>query len=211
MLYLHFEKSNFLKEKIIQQAAELFLTLGFKSVTMDDIAQKMGISKKTIYKHFKNKTKLVEATTLHIFNIISDGINCICAQQKNPIEELFDVKDFVMKHLKNEKSSPQFQLKKYYPEIHRSLQIKQFEVMQDCVIENLNRGIEQGLFLKELNIAFIARIYFLGITGIKDEQLFPIENFPKKKLMNDYLMYHIRGIATPKGLKTLTKFISKQT
>ncbi len=200
-----------MKEKIIKKAAEMFLTLGFKSVTMDDIAQKMGISKKTIYKYFTNKTKLVEATTLYVFNIINDGINCICAQKKNPIEELFDVKDFVMKHLKNESSSPQFQLKKYYPEIHQTLQIKQFEVMQDCVKENLRRGIKQGYFIEDLNIEFISRIYFLGITGIKDEQLFPLEKFPKKQLMDDYLAYHIRGIVTPKGMKKLTEFIQKQS
>ncbi len=197
-----------MKNKIIIQASELFLSLGFKSVTMDDIAQNMGISKKTIYKYFETKTKLVEATTFHIFTIISDGINCICEQQKNPIEELFDVKDFVMKNLKNESSSPLFQLKKYYPEIYHTLQLKQFEVMQDCVKENLNRGIKQGLYLKDLNIEFISRIYFLGITGIKDENVFPAELFSKKQLMDAYLSYHIRGIVTQKGVSILTKFIT---
>ena len=53
-----------MREKIIHNASELFITYGFKSVTMDDIANKLGISKKTIYQHFENKTKLVEATTL---------------------------------------------------------------------------------------------------------------------------------------------------
>lgn len=197
-----------MKENIIHIAGELFLTFGFKSVTMDDIAGKMGISKKTIYKHFKTKTKLVEATTLHVFTIISEGIDCICALDKNPIEELFDIKTFVMKHLKNDSSSPQYQLKKYYPEIFITLQFKQFEVMQDCVKDNLQRGINQGLYLSNLNIEFISRIYFLGITGIKDEDLFPIEIFTKTKLMEDFLNYHIRGIATTKGLKTLSSFIN---
>ena len=75
-----------MREKILSKAADLFLSYGFKSVTMDDIASAMGISKKTIYQHFENKTKLVEATTLNIFEIISQGIDCICAIEKNPIE-----------------------------------------------------------------------------------------------------------------------------
>ena len=59
-----------MKTKIIKRATELFLTLGFKSVTMDDIANELGISKKTIYVHFKNKTKLVEEVTFNLFNLI---------------------------------------------------------------------------------------------------------------------------------------------
>ena len=122
-----------MKNSILKKSGELFLTYGFKSVTMDDIANKMGISKKTIYQHFKNKNCLVKETTLALFKIISEGINCICALEKNPIEELFNIKKFVLEHLKNEKSSPQFQLQKYYPKVFKSLKEKQFEVMQGCV------------------------------------------------------------------------------
>ena len=92
-----------MREKIIHNASELFITYGFKSVTMDDIANNLGISKKTIYLHFENKTKLVEAATLAMFELISCGIDGICQLEKNPIEEIYDIKRFVMDHLKNEK------------------------------------------------------------------------------------------------------------
>jgi len=118
-----------MREKIIHKSGELFLTLGFKSVTMDDIANALGISKKTIYQHFDNKTKLIEATTTNMFENICGGIYCICEASHNPIEELYDIKMYVMNYLKNEKTSPQFQLKKYYPQIFQSLQMKQFEKM----------------------------------------------------------------------------------
>ena len=199
-----------MKEKIIQHASELFLTLGFKSVTMDDIAREIGISKKTIYKYFSNKTKLVKATTLFTFNEINLGINQICALKKNPIVELFDIKEFVMNLLKDEASSPVFQLKKYYPEVYNSLQIKQIEVMQDCVKENLSRGMKLGLYLEDLDVEFISRIYFSGITSIKDDQLFPVMLFPKKHLITKYLIYHLRAITTPKGLKYVEQFIKTE-
>ncbi|WP_339756898.1 TetR/AcrR family transcriptional regulator [uncultured Winogradskyella sp.] len=174
---------------------------------MDDIAREMGISKKTIYVHFPNKTKLVEATTLHMFETISQGIDCICALKKNPIEEIFDIKEFVMDHLKNEKSSPQYQLQKYYRKIFATLKSKQFEVMQSCVTENLNRGLELGLFRDNINIEFISKIYFSGMMVIKDRAFFPLKNFSMQTLMNNYLEYHLRGICTPKGLETLTGLI----
>jgi len=197
------------KEKILHKAEELFLTFGFKSVTMDDIANQMGISKKTIYAHFKNKTQLVKESTLNIFENISKGIDCICTLNKNPIEELFEIKSFIMKQLKGEKTSPQYQLSKYYPEIHNSLKKKQFELMQDCVTDNINKGITQELYRTNLNIEFVSRIYFIGVTGIKDEELFPTEIFPKQQLVENYLEYHLRGIVTKKGLSKLNQILIK--
>lgn len=194
-----------MKDNILLFAADLFITLGFKSVTMDDIANKMGISKKTIYLHFKNKTKLVEATTMYMFNLISYGIDCICALEKNPIEEIYDIKAFVMEHLKDEKSSPQYQLQKYYPSIFAALKKKQFDIMQNCVKENLNRGIKRKLYRATINIDFISRIYFNSILAIKDKDLFPLKQFSMNMLMEHYIEYHLRGICTQKGLNVLTQ------
>ncbi|MBQ0736234.1 TetR/AcrR family transcriptional regulator [Aquimarina celericrescens] len=198
-----------MKEKIVEKANDLFLNLGFKSVTMDDLASEMGISKKTIYTHFQNKTKLVEATTDHLFCSICSGIDDILAQNLDPIEELYAIKTFVMHHLKNEKTAPIHQLEKYYPKIHQGLKTKQFEVFQECVVDNLKRGIETGVFRKNIDIEFISRIYFIGTNGIKDKNMFPELMFPVGKLMDDYLEYHILGITTEKGRTILNNLIKE--
>lgn len=192
-----------MRDKIIEKSNELFLNLGFKSVTMDEIANALGVSKKTIYKYFKNKTDLVDAVTKHTFCVISEGIDKICALKENPIDELFDIKQFVMTHLKDEKSSPQYQLQKYYPKIYLSLKQKQFEVMQDCVVENLKYGIELGIYRDNIDVEFISRIYFSGLIGIKDKDMFPLKNYSMKTLMNYYYEYHLRGICTEKGIQQL--------
>ncbi len=197
-----------MREKIIQKATDLFITLGFKSVTMDDIANEMGISKKTIYAHFSNKTALVKEVTVTLFNIISRGIDCICEENKNPIEELYQIKRLVMIHLKDEKSSPQYQLQKYYPQIAEKLKELQYEKMSECTLENLKKGVTQGLYREDLNIDFISKIYFLGANGIKDDAMFPTGQFPKKILFEMYLEYHLRGIVTAKGLEILKTFIN---
>ncbi|MBT8254610.1 MAG: TetR/AcrR family transcriptional regulator [Flavobacteriaceae bacterium] len=194
-----------MREKIIVKSVDLFLTLGFKSVTMDDIAQNLGCSKKTIYQHFENKTKLVEATTNYMFDIISKGIDHICALEKNPIDEIFDIKHFVMDHLKNEKSSPQYQLQKYYPKIFEALKRKQFEVMYGCVKENLRRGIAQGIFREDINTEFITRLYLNCVLAIKDNDLFPLTYFSMNELMENYLEYHLHGICTVDGLEYLSE------
>ncbi|MEN8856504.1 MAG: TetR/AcrR family transcriptional regulator [Flavobacteriaceae bacterium] len=192
-----------MKDKILHNATEMFLNLGFKSVTMDDIAKNSGVSKKTIYAHFSNKTDLVEVVTDHLFETVCTGIDLIHEQQKNPIIELFDIKRFVMEHLKDEKSSPQYQLQKYYPKIYATLKQNQFEKMQGLIKENLDKGINQGLYRDSIDVDFIARIYFNGMVGIKDKDLFPLQNFSMNTLMNYYLEYHLRGICTTKGIQEL--------
>ena len=194
-----------MKEKILHNATEMFLNIGFKSITMDDIAKNSGISKKTIYAHFNNKTELVKTVTLHIFDIVKKGVDLIHAQEQNPIIELFEIKRFVMKHLKDEKSSPQYQLQKYYPKIYKTLKQKQFKVMQELIKENLAKGIQQKLFRATIDIDFTARIYFHGIVGIKDKDLFPLENNSMNTLTTNHLEYHLRGISTDKGIKELEK------
>jgi len=197
-----------MKEEILHKATELFLNYGFKSVTMDDLAEQMGISKKTIYSHFQNKTKLVEETTMNMFDVISDGIDEIIAEQKNPINELYEIKKFVMVNLKDEKSSPSYQLQKYYPKIHEALKIKQYEMLQVCVIDNIKRGMQLEIYRENLNIDFVSRIYIAGVNSVKDQSIFPKKLFKLPSLMDNYLEYHLRGIVTPKGRKILNTIIN---
>lgn len=197
-----------MKEKILEKALDLFLNLGFKSVTMDDLANEMGISKKTIYTHFNNKTQLVDESIMHLFWGISAGIDQICSTAKNPIEELYEIKKFVMVYLKNEKSSPQHQLQKYYPQTYDKIRSKQMEMMEACTIENIKRGIDMGIYRENLNIDFVSRIYFSSVISLKDTKLFPPEIFAPAELQDDFLEYHIRGIVTPKGRTILNSIIN---
>ena len=196
-----------MREKIISTSEELFLSLGFKSVTMDDIANTIGISKKTIYAHFSNKTELVEVVTFSVLDHISEGIDRINAASVNPIEELYEIKMFVMNYLKNERVSPQHQLKKYYPEIFERLKIKQFEKMHSSVENSLKMGMNTGLFRADIDIDFISRMYFNGMTGIRDISIFPEDRFDRNYLFESYLEYHLRAIVTETGLNLLNNYI----
>jgi len=193
------------EQKIIESAADLFLTKGFKSVTMDDLAFEMGMSKKTIYTFFKTKNELVLAATEQIFNSINTGINNIRSLNLNSIEELFTINDFVFKHLKKESSSPEYQLLKYYPKIHNQLNQKKFTVVHECIVEGLNKGKKAGIFRAEIDSEIIFRFYFFSISQIKNTDLFPELEFKNYEVLKAYLNYHIRGIATDKGLKILEK------
>ena len=190
-------------ERILEKSNELFLNLGFKSVTMDEIATSLGVSKKTIYKYYKNKTELVAAVTHHMVDTICSGVDSIRELERNPIVELFSIKRLITEHLKDEKSSPHYQLQKYYPKIYDALKEKQFHVMQSCVINNLKKGIDTGFYRENIDLEFTSRIYFSGTLGIKDNDLFPLKEYGTHTLMNYYLEYHLRAISTEKGIQQL--------
>lgn len=187
-------------EKILSSCTEMFLSLGFKSVTMDDIASKLGVSKKTLYTSFPNKEALVSACVFRFFGYVTSEIKNIINASSNPIFELYEIKLFMMRQIKNEKISPQYQLKKYYPQIFKELQEKQLDFMVASVSKSLKEGVELGLFRPNLNVPFIARLYFNGMMGIKDQRLFPAEQFQHRQLMTDYLEYHLRAICTDEGI-----------
>ena len=198
-----------MKELILNKATDLFLNFGFKSVTMDQIANEIGISKKTIYNFFENKKHLVNVVTNGMFASITSGIKQIKKESLDPISELFDIKLFLIKILKGERTTPLYQLRKFYPETHKEITQKQFDFMTKSAIESLKNGVKLGLFRKDINIDLISRLYFNGMIGIKDQDIFPAEKYEPTFLMLKYIEYHLRAIVTEKGLKKLNSFLKK--
>lgn len=198
-----------MKETILQKANDMYMTLGYKSVTMDDIAAELGISKKTIYQHYANKNELVEASTSYLFEKISAGIDQICSIGLNSIEEIFTIRKFLMKNLHNESTSPFYQLQKFFPQTFVALRSRQFEKMHGCMIQNVQNGVNDGLFRADIDIEFVTRIYFTGLTGIKDTDIFPSDIFEVNEVTKQFIQYHLRAITTEKGLEILKIALEK--
>ena len=195
-----------MKESIVNHAIPLFLQFGFKSVTVDDLALKMSISKKTIYTHFPTKEQLVETSVMKHFDLVIDKILSICQHSKDPIIELYQIKKEVSKYLSNEKNSPIYQLQKYYNTIYQKLKQKEFNALGSMFSASLNRGINIGLFRSGIDIDFVTRIFFNGIRGIQDVELYPIDQFKMEHLLINFSEYHLRAICTPEGIQKLDNY-----
>ncbi|CAL2102750.1 TetR/AcrR family transcriptional regulator [Tenacibaculum sp. 190130A14a] len=192
-----------MKDKILEKAGAMFLSYGFKSVTMDDIASELAISKKTLYKYFSNKNDLVDASIEAVQKAIDDAIMFIKEQDYNAIEEEFAVKKIFKEMFKNAKTSPMFQLKKYYPESYTNLIDREICMFRDCNTDNLEKGIEQGLYRPEIKRELVTNFYFTLIFGIFDSDYYGERMDELMKVEYEVLEYHIRAIATKKGLEIL--------
>ena len=191
-----------MKDKIIEKASELFLKLGFKSVTMDDIAGEMCISKKTIYKYFCNKELLIEQSTSLVHEKIHYVIDTIVSQNYNAIEENFEIRKMFKEMFKSSDNSPIYQLKKHYPEIYHNVLKIEIKQCKTCFEKNIHKGIDEGLYRKDINIDYYVQFYYILIFHINENTSSEIE---AKKIELEALEYHTRAMATPKGISELEK------
>ena len=189
-----------MKDKIIHKATQLFLKLGFKSVTMDDIAGEMCISKKTIYKYFGNKEELIEDGTTAIQCQIEQTIDAIVSKNYNAIIENFEIRKMFAEMFKSAGTSPLYQLKKHYPEIYTSIINRQIEECERCFTKNIEKGIAEGLYRNDLKISMVVKFYYELIFSINAQDISELEI---SNLEYEALEYHIRAIATAKGITEL--------
>lgn len=191
-----------MKDKIMSKASDLFLKLGFKSVTMDDIAGEMCISKKTIYKYFCNKEILIEESTEMVHDEIHTIIEQIVAKKHNAIEENFEIRKMFKEMFKSADTSPIYQMKKHYPEIYAKVITREMEECNTLFKQNIEKGIEQGLYRKEIGVENYMKFYYTLIFGIKEQISSEKEG---QKIELEILEYHTRAMATAKGILELEK------
>jgi AcrR family transcriptional regulator len=192
-------------KNILVKVHELYMKYGIKSITMDDVARELGISKKTLYQYIIDKDDLVgkfiddeiELRTQEIFKCIRTGFNAI--------EELFEISIFMNKLIRNQNTVTEYDLKKYYPNHYQKILKVRREEIYNYIMVNLTKGINEGLYRKEMNKEIIAKLYLWRSENIKFDELFTVEEFTSMKLFVELLTYHIRGIATEKGITVLEK------
>ncbi|OFX18954.1 MAG: hypothetical protein A2033_01355 [Bacteroidetes bacterium GWA2_31_9] len=196
-------------ENIVEKVGSLYFKYGIKSITMDDVAKELGISKKTLYNYFTDKSELVSSVVDNILNYHTNKSECIFCKNLNAIEEVFEVNNFFTHMLKDYNHSMVYDLKKYYPDIFKRLHEKRREKMYNSVLNNLKKGKEEGLFRQEMNEEIISKLHVSRIEGIFDSNIFTVEEFTSPEFVFEIFNYHIRGIVNEKGLEIVNNKIKE--
>ena len=198
------------EQQILQESGKVFMRLGIRSVNMDDIAQHLRISKKTLYQYVKDKNELVLKAVGRITDHHRACILGICAKSHNAIDESFEITRFVASQVGQVHPSVHFDLQKYHPEAWELLQSTERRDIHACITNNLQKGIEEGLYREDLDIDVIARIYISRFDVTFDGELFPADKYHFEDVIWELFRYHIRGIASDKGVKYLVKKVKKE-
>jgi len=193
------------KTKILQGATLLFLRYGVKSVTMDDISRDLGISKKTLYQYVENKADLIEQTVSEYIDGDKKMIVEIQKEANDAVHEILLIAKYITQVLREMPASLTYDLQKYYRKTWDIIQEYNQTHIYGVIKDNLERGVKEGVYRKEINSDIIAKLYVGKTSIIVDEDIFPLRNYNKENLFREYINYHMHGIASAKGLKLLEK------
>ena len=195
--------------EIAEKVCKLYRNYGIKSVTMDDVAHHLGISKKTLYEYFSDKRDLVIAVMRSISQNKTVDFSVPQEQNVNAIEELFYYYNVQVKMIRDHKPSFIYDLKKYYPDLYEKFQKDKKQRIHNSVQNNLIKGKKEGLFRNDLNEDVIARLNLMRIEVIMNSGTFSLEEMVSPDLFSEIFRYHVYGIVSDKGRELFEKELHK--
>ncbi len=193
-------------ERIIQGAEELFLTTGIKSVTMDDIARHLGMSKKTIYQFFKDKNELVIALVKRKLQEDEDQMADIISRSGNVIEEMVNMMKCSEEIFSRINPIVIHEMQKYHPEAWTHFQNFKSGVMIHTMEELLTKGIKQGYIRPDIDVKVIARMRMNLVELGFNSNVFPVAEFNTWTVQQQFNEHFNYGICTLKGYKLLNQY-----
>jgi len=196
------------EEQIIVKASEIFLTHGIKSLTMSDMATRLGISKKTLYNFVSDKNDLVKKCIQYHIDANECEMKQACEISHNAVEELINFSKIAGSKMKLIHPSIFYDLQKYHPEAWEIIRNFEDLAILELTIHNLQKGIDQGLYRKELNINIIANLYVSVVQSIFNNTAEIQEKTSITEYYFEIFNYHIRGIANEKGIQLINQYLS---
>ena len=195
-----------IKDRIITEARQLFVKYGIRSITMDMIAEHLGISKRTIYENFRDKDELLKSCIVTAMADQREINEEIIRNSSNIIEATFVFIKNSINTLKQINPSFFFDIKKYYPAIWSENIHKNDKRNLNRTISLLNQGVSEGLFREDINVEIIARLILEQFKLLSNQEIFPEDKYSMIDIFENIVINFIRGIVTDSGLKLVNTY-----
>ncbi|MDP4281576.1 MAG: TetR/AcrR family transcriptional regulator [Bacteroidota bacterium] len=187
--------------RIIEQVTKLYGRYGIKSVTMDDAAHYLGISKKTLYEHFQDKEELVRNVILLEYEKHDRNLEEIRKRDLNALQELFEVYRILFGMFRDYNPAISYDTRKYYPELFNSLREVRRKKMMSSTLRNIKKGKKEGLFRQDLDVDIISKLHIFHIENLFENDLFTQDEISSFKIFHEIFVYHLNGMLSEKGKK----------
>jgi TetR/AcrR family transcriptional regulator, cholesterol catabolism regulator len=199
------------KERILEKAHELFNRYGLRSVSMDDIAAQLGMSKKTVYQYYADKDELVNAVFGRMLE--TNKAKCITCSMKgeNAIHEIFMSFEMVEELLANMNPSVLFDMQKYHPSAFKKFLDFKNNFLYKMISENLISGISDELYREDIDIDILTRYRLHTVMLSLDPDVFPSNKYKLVHIEQQLLEHFLYGLATAKGQKLIQKYKTQRT
>ncbi|MEY3050755.1 MAG: hypothetical protein RLY31_540 [Bacteroidota bacterium] len=203
-------ESQTIKLDITDRSERLFMKVGIKSVTTDDIARELGISKKTLYQHFTNKEELVGAVLRQHLQREQKHITSVCLEAKDALDEIIRIGTTITSMVEEVSASTLYDLQKYYRRYWEYMIREQDSFIMGCIIRNLQRGMRETLYRQDISLDITAKIYSKASYLIVEELADMHSTQDRRQLIYALHDYHIHAVATPAGLEKWAAYKKEQ-
>ncbi len=194
------------KEKILKGAEALFTKFGIRSISMDDIAHHLSVSKKTLYQHFADKDELVTMVMQAHMEYQKKVYETITEQSENAIDELHKIGDCVRKHVAESNPSLLFDIQKFHSKAWNVWVDFKNKYIRCSVARNIEQGIKEGYFRSDINVEIFALFRLATIEIVHDEKIFPKDKFNMTEVHSQTFEHFVYGLCTEKGKKLYQKY-----
>jgi AcrR family transcriptional regulator len=194
-----------IRDRIIVEAAELFKTYGIKSVTMDSLATKLGISKRTIYEVFSDKDELLTGVLNWMTERQKELVKKFLDESENAIVAIFKLLEINLNHFQDMSPAFQADIKKYHHEVLMKKADKCEMPDYRNNIQLIEKGISENFFRKDINPDLVNRCLYSMVRSIMDQDLYPFEQFSRREVVKNGFINYLRGISTFEGLELVNK------
>jgi len=191
-------------KNILKEIRLIFMKYGIRNYSMDDICRNIGISKKTLYNYVDNKTDLVQKVLDYEFTM-DNGPLSVISIKGNAIDILLNVSMRINKEFENFNPIYIFELNKYYPKIFKEFVEKKRKSAYEKIYKNLEQGINEGIYRKDIDIELVSILYVRKIEDIHNTEFIESRKFSFKEIFNVMFENHIRGISNEKGIAYFEK------
>ena len=203
--------ANEMEERILEHATKKFMQFGVRTVTMDDIARELGISKKTIYQAFETKADLVYAISELHFEEEKRAFDEIEASSKNAVDGLVKVARWSFEMFRHMSPNLVIEMQKYYPKAWGVFLDFRIDYILQKIRENLIRGIQEGFYRKDLQVEIVARLRLSQIDSSIREEYFPVREFPPVDVQMEMFELFVRGIVSDAGQQLLDTYLNQSS
>ena len=199
-----------MKEDIVKRALNDFMQYGFKTFTTDDLANKMGMSKKTLYEHFPSKQDLVDACLDYALEMSCTNVTTFVQGEGSVIENVYRNQKKVQEVFNINSDRPIWELQKYYPKTYERMEGEFAKTDALFIDKLLEKGWKEGLFRKDINVDFY-KIFYTSVQRLRSiTRTFPEREFPFWETIYTIIEYFFRILVNEKGLKELERVLEQE-
>ncbi|MBP1651173.1 MAG: transcriptional regulator, TetR family [Bacteroidetes bacterium] len=195
-----------IQSRILDTAFNLFSQCGTRSITMDDIAHKMGVSKKTLYAHFADKDELVTHAIMRYLHAVDADCKANQTQAVNAIDELFLVMEMLDKQFRNMKPLVLLDLQRYHSTAYQAFLSYRDTSLQSTIRENLQRGIREGLYRSDLDVDVLTQYRLATAMLCFQPDVFAPGLYEMSKVQRILLEHFLYGLVSSEGFERIEAY-----